>query len=127
MGKTKPTSPEIDAFIAGTPAPARNMLIKMREAIRSTLPAEAQEVISYRMPAFKLNKVLVWYAVFRDHCSLFPTAAVVEQFRDDLTSFKTAKGTVQFPLDNPLPLPLIKRLVKARLQQSGYKPAKRAL
>jgi len=127
MGKTKPISPEIDAFIAGTPAPARNMLIKMREAIRSTLPAEAQEVISYRMPAFKLNKVLVWYAAFRDHCSLFPTAAVVEQFRDDLTSFKTAKGTVQFPLDNPLPLPLIKRLVKARLQQSGYKPAKRAL
>jgi uncharacterized protein YdhG (YjbR/CyaY superfamily) len=126
MGKTKPTSPEIDAFIAGTPAPARNMLIKMREAIRSTLPAEAQEVISYRMPAFKLNKVLVWYAAFRDHCSLFPTAAVVEQFRDDLTRFKTAKGTIQFPLDKPLPLPLIKKLTLARLQQSGYKPAKRS-
>jgi uncharacterized protein YdhG (YjbR/CyaY superfamily) len=127
MGKTKPTSPEIDAFIAGTPAPARNMLMKMREAIRSTLPAEAQEVISYRMPAFKLKKMLVWYAAFQDHCSLFPTATVVEQFRDDLTRFKTAKGTVQFPLDKPLPLPLIKKLVKARLQQSGYKPDKRAL
>lgn len=125
MGITKLGSPEIDAYIAGTPASARDMLVKLREAIRSTLPAEAEEVISYRMPAFKIKEVLVWYAAFKDHCSLFPTPAVVVQFKDDLTRYKTAKGTVQFPLDKPLPLPLIKKLVKARLQQSGAKPAKR--
>ncbi len=125
MGNIKLTSPEIDAYIAGTPATARDMLLKMREAIRSTLPAEAEEVISYRMPAFRLKKVLVWYAAFKDHCSLFPTPAILDQFEDELTRFRTAKGTVQFPLDKALPVPLIKKLVKARLQQSGYKPAKR--
>lgn len=125
MGNTKLTSPEIDAYIADTPTPARDMLLKMREAIRSALPAEAEEVISYRMPAYKLKKVLVWYAAFQDHCSLFPTPAILDRFKDDLTRFKTAKGTVQFPLDKPLPVPLIKKLVKARLQQSGSKPAKR--
>jgi uncharacterized protein YdhG (YjbR/CyaY superfamily) len=98
------------------------MLAKMRVAIRSALPSDADEVISYRMPAFRLKKVLVWYAAFQDHCSLFPTAAVLDQFRDELTRFKTSKGTVQFPLDKPLPSALIKKLVKARLKQSGYKP-----
>ena len=125
MVKATSTLQDVESCIAATPEPARTMLVKMREAIRSVLPAEAQEVISYRMPAFKLKKVLVWYAAFKDHCSLFPTGAVLNEFRGDLAKFKTAKGTIQFPLDKPLPLPLIKKLVKARLEQSGYKPAKR--
>lgn len=111
----------VDDYLADTPEPARAMLIKMRAAIRSALPAEAAEVISYRMPAFKLNKVLVWFAAFRDHCSLFPTALVLAQFKSELAGYKTAKGTVQFPFDKPLPTPLIKKLVKARLASIGYK------
>lgn len=96
------------------------MLVKMRAAIRSALPAEATQVISYKIPAFKLKKILVWFAAFQDHCSLFPTAAVLQQFKSELSSYKTSKGTVQFPLDKPMPLALIKKLVKARLAASGY-------
>ncbi|HVB87578.1 MAG TPA: DUF1801 domain-containing protein, partial [Candidatus Dormibacteraeota bacterium] len=62
--------------------------------------------------------VLVWYAAFSDHCSLFPTAAPIAQFKDELKSFSTSKGTIQFPLDKPLPTALIKKIVKARVQQA---------
>ena len=122
-GTTPPAN--VDEYLAATPEPARAMLIKMRAAIRSALPTEAIEVISYRMPAFKLQKVLVWFAAFRDHCSFFPTAAVVEHFSAELVQYKTSKGTVQFTLDKPLPMALVKRLVKARLELAGYrKPPK---
>lgn len=116
-GQAPPKS--VDEYIAGAPEPARAMLVKMRAAIQSALPAKATGIISYRMPAFKLNKVLVWFAAFQKHCSLFPTAAVLEQFKDDLAGYKTSTGTVQFPLDKPLPIALIKKLVKARLELSG--------
>ena len=108
----------VDEYLAVAPEPARAMLAKMRAAIRSALPAEATEVISYQIPAFRLKKVLVWIAAFQKHCSLFPTAAVLEQFKDELKEFKTSKGTVHFPLDKPLPTALIKRMVKARLQNA---------
>jgi uncharacterized protein YdhG (YjbR/CyaY superfamily) len=124
--KTLPTPPmSVDEYLAATPQPARAQLVKMRAAIRSALPPEAAQVISYRIPAFKLNKILVWFAAFQDHCSLFPTAAVIEQFKTELAGYKTSKGTVQFPLDLPLPVLLIKKLVKARLTASGYqRPSK---
>jgi uncharacterized protein YdhG (YjbR/CyaY superfamily) len=93
------------------------MLTKMRAAIRAAVPRDATEIISYRMPAFRGNGVLVWYAAFTDHSSLFPGAAVLEQFKDELTGFKTSKGTVQFPLDRPLPVALIKRIAKARVAE----------
>ena len=88
----------------------------MRAAIRAAVPAEATETISYRMPAFKHKRVLVWFAAFASHCSLFPTAAVIERFRDELEGFTTSKGTVQFPIGKPLPIALIKKLVKARVR-----------
>lgn len=94
------------------------MLNEIREAIRSVVPAEATEVISYGIPAFKHERVLVWYAAFSDHCSLFPTSAVIEEFKDELKGYVTAKGTIHFPLDKPLPLGLIKRIVAARLKQN---------
>jgi uncharacterized protein YdhG (YjbR/CyaY superfamily) len=93
------------------------MLTKMRAAIRSALPRDATEIISYKMPAFRRDRVLVWYAAFADHCSLFPGASVLRQFEDELAGFKTSKGTVQFPLDTPLPMALIKRIVKARVAE----------
>jgi len=90
----------------------------MRSAIRSVVPREATETISYGIPAFKHNRVLVWYAAFAGHCSLFPTGEIVEAFSDELAGFKTSKGTIQFPIDRPLPVALIKRIVKARVARS---------
>jgi uncharacterized protein YdhG (YjbR/CyaY superfamily) len=111
----------VDEYLARVPEPARNTLNKMRAAIRSAVPPEATETISYQMPAFKHNVVLVWFAAFANHCSLFPTARVIEAFKDDLTGFTTSKGTVQFPTDKTLPITLIKKLVKARVAQSKSK------
>lgn len=90
---------------------------KVRAAIRSVVPAETIEVLSYKIPAFKYKQVLVWYAAFSDHCSLFPTAAVIEKFEDELKSFQKSKGTIHFPVDRPLPATLIKKMVKARLSE----------
>jgi uncharacterized protein YdhG (YjbR/CyaY superfamily) len=103
--------------LARVPEPARSRLKQMRSVIRSAVPAEAVEVISYKIPAFKTNKVLVWYAAFAEHCSLFPTASVIEEFRDELSGYTTSKGTIQFPTDKALPTALIKKLVKARVAQ----------
>ena len=93
----------------------------MRAAIRSAVPPEATETISYRIPAFKYNGVLVWFAAFSNHCSLFPTAAVIEAFKKELKGFSTSKGTIHFPMDKPLPIALIKKLVKARVAQNESK------
>ena len=89
----------------------------MRATIRSVVPPETIEVISYRIPAFKYKGVLVWYAAFSDHCSLFPTNAVIEAFKDELQNYTLSKGTIQFPVDKPLPSALVKRMVKMRLAQ----------
>jgi uncharacterized protein YdhG (YjbR/CyaY superfamily) len=107
----------VDEYIAAVPEPARRMVKEMRAAIRSVMPAEAVEIISYQIPAFKLKRVLVWYASFLEHCSLFPTASVIEEFRDELAGFTTPKGTVQFSMSKALPTALIKKLVKARVAQ----------
>jgi len=107
----------VDEYVARVPEPARRMLNKMRATIRSTVPTGATETISYQIPAFTHNGVLVWYAAFANHCSLFPTAAIVEAFKDELEGFATSKGTIQFPTDKSLPIALIKKLVKARVAQ----------
>jgi uncharacterized protein YdhG (YjbR/CyaY superfamily) len=111
----------VDEYLAGVPEPARTTLNKLRAAIRSAVPPEATETISYRMPAFKHNGVLVWFAAFSNHCSLFPTASVVEAFKDELKGFTTSKGTIHFPTDKPLPTGLVKKLVKARVTQNENK------
>jgi uncharacterized protein YdhG (YjbR/CyaY superfamily) len=111
----------VDEYLARVPAPARGTLKKIRAAIRSAMPAEATETISYGMPAFKHQKVLVWYAAFSNHCSLFPTAAVIEAFKKELEDYATTKGAIHFPTDKPLPAALVKKMVKARLAQSERK------
>jgi uncharacterized protein YdhG (YjbR/CyaY superfamily) len=111
----------IEDYFATIPQPALAALNKMRVAIRSVVPAEATEVISYKIPAFKHKRILVWYAAFLNHCSLFPTASVIDAFRDELKGFSTSKGTVHFPLDKPLPVALIKKMVKFRVAESESK------
>ncbi|MBZ5530107.1 MAG: DUF1801 domain-containing protein [Acidobacteriia bacterium] len=116
------TSPKTVAeYSAGVPQPARGALSKIRAAIRAVVPPEATETISYGIPAFKHKRVLVWFAAFSDHCSLFPTAAVIEAFKDELKGFSTSKGTIHFPLEKPVPVALIKKLVKARVAQEKSK------
>jgi uncharacterized protein YdhG (YjbR/CyaY superfamily) len=111
----------VDEYLAGVAEPARSTLEKIRAAIRSAAPAEATETISYGIPAFKYKGVLVWFAAFSDHCSLFPTAAVIETFKNELKSFSTSKGTIHFPTDKPLPAALVKKMVKARVAQIDKK------
>jgi uncharacterized protein YdhG (YjbR/CyaY superfamily) len=115
MKRTKPKT--VDEYLAALPGPTRRAVYKMRGAIRSVLPPQATETISYGIPAFKHKKVLVWFGAFSRHCSLFPTASVIEAFKNELKGFPTSKGTIKFPLDKPLPIALIKKLVKARINQ----------
>lgn len=119
-GKAAPKNP--DEYLAAIPEPARTTLKKMRATIRSVVPAETTEVMSYGMPAFRYKGALVAIGAFADHCSFFPmSAALVEEFKDDLTNFSTSKGTIRFALDKPLPATLVKKFVKARVAQNEKK------
>jgi uncharacterized protein YdhG (YjbR/CyaY superfamily) len=111
----------VDEYLAGVPEPARGTLNKIRAAIRSAVPPEATEGISYGIPTFNYQGPLVWFAAFSNHCSLFPSAAVIEAFKDELKGFSTSKGTIHFPTDKPLPTALVKNLVKARIAQNESK------
>ena len=106
----------VEAYLARIPEPARTTLAKIRAAIRAAAPKAATECISYGMPAFRHNGALVGYAAFKNHCSFFPmSAALLDQFAADVAPWRTAKGTLQFPLDKPLPATLVKKMVKARV------------
>jgi len=110
---------DIDEYLAGVPEPARTTLNKIRAAIRSAVPREATEAISYRMPTFKYKGALMAFGAFKNHCSLFPMSmAVIAEFKNELKGFPTSKGTIHFPLDKPLPAALVKKMVKARVAQN---------
>jgi uncharacterized protein YdhG (YjbR/CyaY superfamily) len=116
----------VEEYLAAVPEPARSTLNKVRETIRSVVPAEATEVISYGIPAFKIEGprhrgIVMWYAAFSDHCSLFPTASVIKAFEKELKDYKISKGTIHFPGDKPLPAALLKKMVKARLAEMESK------
>jgi uncharacterized protein YdhG (YjbR/CyaY superfamily) len=121
--KPKPsTAPKtIDDYLAGVPEPAHSTLQKVRAAIRSAVPSAATETISYKIPAFRHGQVIIWFAAFANHCSLFPTGRIIEMFKEDLKPYTLSKGTIQFPIDKPLPAPLVKKMVKARLAQIAAK------
>src|SRR5690349_429055 len=108
-----------DEYLAGTPEPARSTLKHIRKVIWSVVPKETTEVISYRIPMFKYRGMLVGYAAFKKHCSLFPTGSgVLDRFEKELKGYRTSKGTIQFPSDRPLPDALIKKIVKARVAEN---------
>jgi uncharacterized protein YdhG (YjbR/CyaY superfamily) len=120
--KSRAAPKSVDEYLARVPQPARSTLKKVRAAIRSALPREATEAISYQIPAFKYKgRPLVWFAAFSNHCSLFPTASVIVAFKSELKAFQISKGTIQFPVDKPLPTVLLKKMVKARLAQNEKK------
>ena len=112
----KSTAPAtVQEYIRRVPASSRKSFAELRAAVLAAIPADAVETISYRIPAIRRGKILVWFAAFRDHCSLFPTASVVAAFKDELKNYSTSKGTVHFPLDKPIPSALVKKLVTARI------------
>ena len=119
--KSKGEPANVEEYLVRVPESARGNFNTLRAAILSTVPAGSREIISYRIPAIEHNGVLVWFAAFSKHCSLFPTAAVIEGFKNQLKGFTTSKGTIQFPNDKPLPIALVKKLVKARVAQSKSK------
>ena len=119
--KVAPKPNTVEAYLAAIPEPAHSTLQQVRAAIRSALPAEATEGISYGIPAFMYKGPLVWFAAFSDHCSLFPTASVIQAFKNELKGYKPSKGTIHFPVDKPLPAALVKKMVKARLAEKAGK------
>jgi uncharacterized protein YdhG (YjbR/CyaY superfamily) len=118
MKKGKAPAKNVDEYLAGVPEPALSTLKQVRAVIRAVAPAGTTEVISYGIPMFKYNGMLVGYAAFKNHCSLFPTGSVIKKFEKELKGFATSKGTIQFPLDKPLPDALVKQIVKVRVKEN---------
>jgi uncharacterized protein YdhG (YjbR/CyaY superfamily) len=116
-GKIAPKT--VDQYLAGVPEPACGTLKRIRAVIRSVVPAETTEVISYGIPMFKYKGMLVGYAAFKNHCSLFPTGSgVIKTFEKELKGYPISKGTIRFPSDKPLPDALLKKIVKVRVAEN---------
>jgi len=126
--KSRAVAHSVDAYIAGFSSETRTKLESVRAAVKAAAPG-AEERISYGMPAFFLEGVLVYFAAFKDHIGFFPTSSGIRAFRRELADYETSKGTVRFPLDRPLPLRLIAKVVKFRvaenLKKAAAKPGKR--
>jgi len=115
MDEQKPNT--IDEYIEAFPADVQEKLRQLRETIQAAAP-EATEKISYQMPTFYLNGNLVHFAAFKNHIGFYPTPSAMEQFKDRLSIYKQGKGSVQFPLDEPLPLKLITEMVHVRVLEN---------
>ena len=112
----------VDEYLAGVPEPARSTLNIIRATIRSVAPAEATEVISYRIPMFKYKGMLMGFAAFSNHCSLFPgSLSAMKALENELKAFPTSKGTIRFPVDKPPSAALVKKLLKARIAENERK------
>jgi uncharacterized protein YdhG (YjbR/CyaY superfamily) len=116
--KTEQAAPQdIDEYIAGFPEDVQELLRKIRMTIRKAAP-NAGEAIKYRMPTFTLNGNLVHFAAFKNHIGFYPAPSGIEAFKDELSAYEGAKGSVRFPLDKPIPFDLIRRIVKFRVKES---------
>ena len=115
-GKSTPAK-NVDEYLAGVPKEARATLEKLRRTIRAAAPMAA-EGISYQMPMYKHHGMVVGFAAFKDHCSIFPGSAVMDAYKDELKHYDTSKGTIRFPANKPLPAALVKKLVKARIKEN---------
>lgn len=105
----------VDEYITGFPSKTQSLLMQLRETIKTTAP-NAEEMISYGIAGYKYHGMLVYFAGYTNHVSIYPAPRTAAEFRKELTAYKGGKGTVQFPLDKPLPLDLVKRIVKYRIK-----------
>jgi len=123
MMKTTQAPPKtIDEYIAGFPADIQKILQKIRMTIHKAAP-DAQEKISYQMPTFYLKGNLVHFAAFQEHIGFYPVPSGIEKFKKELSVYKQGKGSVQFPLDQPMPYDLISKIVKFRVKENLAKAA----
>jgi uncharacterized protein YdhG (YjbR/CyaY superfamily) len=114
----------VDAYIRNHPAAVRKRLKEIQSIVKTIAPS-ATERLSYRMPAFFLNGLVVYFAAFKNHIGLYPGADGVAAFQGEITSYKSAKGSIQFPHDQPLPVDLIKRIVKYKVKTNLEQRKKR--
>ncbi|MBS1553039.1 MAG: DUF1801 domain-containing protein [Bacteroidetes bacterium] len=114
--KSAQTLKDTDSYLALQPEKVREVLEKLRQTIKSSAP-EAEEVISYGLPAFRYHGMLVYFAAFKNHCSFFP-GSIVEKMKNELKNYKTSKGTIQFTAEKPLPAALVKKIIKARVKEN---------
>ena len=112
----------VDDYIASQPEHVIPLLQRVRETIKKAAP-HAEEVISYSMPAYKLEGMLVWFAAHSKHIGFYPRGSGIEEFKDELAKYSVSKGTIQFPLDKPLPLSLITKIVKFRVAENLQRAA----
>ncbi|MDE3056975.1 MAG: DUF1801 domain-containing protein [Bacteroidota bacterium] len=112
---TKPK--DIEEYISSFPKESQKILRQLRAHIKKTAWG-AEEVISYSMPAFKMNGIVVWYGAHKEHIGLYPTSSPMKVFKDELAAYKTSKGAIQFPIDKPLPFSLIAKIVKFRVREN---------
>jgi uncharacterized protein YdhG (YjbR/CyaY superfamily) len=118
-----PPNEAVEAYILGVPEPVRTTLRQLRDIIRSAVPAEASEVISYGIPAFSLPKPFFGYAAFKNHLSVLPfSGSFFDSFAKELEPYSRTKSSLHLPLDKPLPAALIRRLVRARVASLSPKP-----
>jgi uncharacterized protein YdhG (YjbR/CyaY superfamily) len=120
-GKATRVPKTVDEYLERVSEPARTTLNKVRAVIRSVVPPEATEGISYGIPMFSYKGMLAGFAAFSDHCSLFPGAGPTVEFKNELKNFQTSKGTIRFAPDRPLPATLLKKIVKARIAENERK------
>ena len=116
----------VDKYFSTFPAAIQNKLQKIRSTIKKAAP-EAEEVISYNMPAFKLNGMLVFYAAYKEHIGFYPSPSGVEEFRDEIAPYEAGKGTLQFSLEQPIPFELITRVVHFRAKENLEKAKSKML
>ena len=107
----------VDEYLAAFPIKTKRILKEFRKTIKQTAP-QAEEVISYNMPAFKLNGMLVWYAAYKKHIGFYPTSSPIKVFKEELVDYKTSKGAIQFPIEKAMPVVLIKKIVKFRINEN---------
>ena len=122
--KTGQVPSTIDEYIANFPKNIQTILQKIRKTIRNAAP-EAQETINYQMPTFTLNGNLVHFAAFEKHIGFYPTPSGITKFKKEIDHYKNAKGSVQFPLDQPIPYELIGRITEFRVQEQQAKTKKK--
>ncbi|HYM00385.1 MAG TPA: DUF1801 domain-containing protein [Blastocatellia bacterium] len=114
----------VDEYFSTLPQEARDALEIMRKTIKQAAP-KAEEAISYNMPAFKYNGMLVWYAAFKEHIGFYPKASAMAAFKDELAGYRTSKGAIQFPLGKGIPVSLVKKIVKFRLKEDEQRESTR--
>ena len=122
METKKPAN--IDEYIGGFPNDVQEILEKIRETIQKAAP-DAKEKISYSMPAFEQNGIVVYFAAFKNHIGLYALPSGHEEFKEELSKYKSGKGSVQFPLDKPMPFDLIAKIVKFRVKENLEKVKKK--